>query len=177
MARGRRRKELGVYWGRFNPPHKGHLSMVRKFNRTCRLVIAIGSSEHRNEPKDPFSGAERKEMWEAYLAESGIQDVGVVTLEDGPSESWSVDNLVKKCEPDLLFLSTERASLAKLARSRVRVVPFRRTGAVSSTLIRDMIASGDDRWRGLTGGSVARLIADFDGPRRIRSAYAKVELI
>lgn len=166
---------MGVYWGRFNPPHKGHLTVVRRFHTTCRLVIAIGSSEHRDEPGDPFSGAERKEMWEAYLEETGIKDVDVVTLDDGPSESWAVDNLVKVCKPDLLLLSTERASLAKLARSRVRVVPFRRTGTVSSTLIRNMIANRDDRWRGLTGKSVARLVMDFDGARRIRSAYARAE--
>ena len=61
----------GVYWGRFNPPHQGHLSVIRKFKDKCNLVVAIGSSEHKNERTNPFSGAERKEMMEAYLRNRG----------------------------------------------------------------------------------------------------------
>jgi len=74
----------GVYWGRFNPPHKGHLAMIQRFRKSCRLTVAIGSSEHRDERENPFSGRERKEMMEALLHESRIGDVRVVVLRDGP---------------------------------------------------------------------------------------------
>lgn len=110
-------------------------------------------------------------MMDAYLEESGIRDVRVVTLKDGSSESWALDNLLRKCSPDVLFLSTERNTLARLARNKVTVVRFRRTGPVSSSLIRQQIASGDPRWRKLTGKSVGRLIEEWDGPRRIREAF------
>ncbi|MGD1099334.1 MAG: adenylyltransferase/cytidyltransferase family protein [Thermoplasmata archaeon] len=121
---------VGVYWGRFNPPHKGHLSVIRKFQVQCDLVVAIGSSEHRNEKTNPFSGAERKRMVEAYLKEAEIEGVRVVTLPDGKSESWAVDNLIQKCRPDLLILSTEKSRLSDLAEQRIRVVRFPRTGRI-----------------------------------------------
>ena len=148
---------IGVYWGRFNPPHKGHLSVISKLKNKCNLIVAIGSSEHRNEKKNPFSGAERKKMMEAYLKEMKIKDVKVVTLIDGKSYSCAIDNLIKKCDPDALFLSTEKSSVIKLARSRkVNVISFKRTGSISSTLIRGHIAFGDNRWKSMTGKSVAR---------------------
>ncbi|HEY1198934.1 MAG TPA: adenylyltransferase/cytidyltransferase family protein [Thermoplasmata archaeon] len=161
----------GVYWGRFNPPHQGHLSVIRKFKDKCNLVVAIGSSEHKNERTNPFSGAERKEMMEAYLRESRIGGVRVVTLADGNSESSALDNLIRKRKPDLLILSTEKSHLADLAEQRLPVIHFPRTGKVSSTLIRDSLAAGDGRWKRLIGRSVARLVVGFDEIRRIKKVY------
>jgi cytidyltransferase-like protein len=166
-------RPIGVYWGRFNPPHKGHLAMIRKFRRACHLTVAIGSSEHKNERTNPFSGAERKKMLESYLKELEIPGVKVVTLKDGRSESWAIGNLIRKCKPDVVFLSTEKNKLADLAERKVRVVRFPRTGQVSSTRIRESIAAGDREWRRLTGKSVARLIIRFDGIRRIEKAYGR----
>lgn len=162
-----------MYWGRFNPPHQGHLEVIRKFRKDYDLIVAVGSSEHKDEKVNPFSGAERKAMLEAYLKESRIRGVRVVTLKDGPSASWAVGNLIRKCRPDLVLLSTEKSALADLAERRLPVVRFRRTGTVSSTRIRDAIASGDSRWKTLTGRSVANLIEQRDGVRRIQKAYGR----
>ena len=68
---------IGVYWGRFNPPHKGHLSVIRKLNENWNLIVAIGNSEHRNERTNPFSGAARRRMLESYLKELKIWGVKV----------------------------------------------------------------------------------------------------
>ncbi len=145
--------------------------MIEKLHENWKLIVAIGSSERRNERSDPFSGAERKSMLESYLKELDVQGVRVVTLRDGPSVSWAVDNLIRRCKPDALFLSTEREALIELARHQVRVVRFRRTGTVSSTRIRDSIADGGVAWKRLTGKSVATLISRLDGVRRIQEAY------
>lgn len=166
-------RPVGVYWGRFNPPHQGHLGVVRRFKDRCRLTVAIGSAEHRGERRNPFSGRERKAMMEEYLKEDGIDGVRVVALKDGDTETWSVENLIRKCKPDFVILSTERRGGldAALNKAGVQVVRFRRTGNLSSTLIRHLIATGDPKWTTLTGRSVARLIARFNGIERIRGCY------
>ena len=174
MSMGRRRR-TGVYWGRFNPPHMGHLAMIRRFRRRCRLIVAIGSSEHYDELTNPFRGSERRRMLESYLEEMGICDVRVVALNDGASEGWALENLLKKCSPDLLFLSDERETLAALAEGKVAVVRFRRTGTVSSTAIRRKIASGDPDWKRMTGNTVVRLIEKYDGPARIRRSFDRAK--
>ena len=165
----------GVYWGRFNPPHRGHLSVIKRFKERYRLTVAIGSAERRNERTNPFTGSERKAMMEAYLGEAGIEGVRVVILEDGDSETWAVDNLIRKCKPDVVFLSTERRGPldAALAKAGVRVARFQRTGTVSSTLIRHLIATGDPAWRKLTGRVVVKLIEEYGGIERIRRIYAR----
>ncbi len=148
--------------------------MLRRFKGRYRLVVAIGSAEHRNERRNPFSGNERKAMMEAYLDEAGIEGVRVVALEDGDSEMGSVENLIRMCKPDMVLLSTERRSSLDVAltKSGVRVVRFRRTGTVSSTLIRHLIATGNPGWRNFTGKSVARFIEKFGGIERIRGVCA-----
>jgi cytidyltransferase-like protein len=165
------RRPRGVFWGRFNPPHKGHLEMVRRFRRQCGLTVAIGSAEHRDERDNPFSGAERKAMMEAYLQECGMQDVRVVAVKDGPSVSWAIRNLIRTCRPDAVFLPSERSRLVAMVEREVPVVRFRRVGKVSSTRIRDSIAAGRSDWKRLTGRSVVRWISDHDGVTRVRQSY------
>jgi nicotinamide mononucleotide adenylyltransferase len=145
--------------------------VILRFRSAYRLVVAVGSSERSNERSNPFSGRERKAMLEAYLKERGVRGVRVVALNDGPSESWALDALMRRCHPDVLLLSTEKSRLATLARRKVSVVRFPRRGSVSSTRLRRAIATGDPVWKTLTGRSVAELIERRDGVRRIRRAY------
>ena len=170
-----RQRPVGVYWGRFNPPHEGHLCVINRFRDEYRLVVAVGSSERSNERENPFSGRERKAMLEAYLKERGVRGVRVVTPNDGPSEAWALASLIRRCHPDVLLLSTEKRALATLAERRVPVVRFARRRRVSSTRIRRAIATGDPDWKALTGRSVVRLIERWDGVRRVRRAYGTPE--
>lgn len=146
--------------------------MIRRFRQRCALTVAIGSAERRDRRDNPFSGRERKAIMEAYLCEAGIRDVRVVTVRDGPSLRSAIENLIRTCRPDLVFLSTERDRLAIATARKVRVVRFRRTGRVSSTRIRDDIASGGDDWQRYTGAAVARWILTHDGIARIRRTRA-----
>jgi len=110
-------------------------------------------------------------MLRAYLKEAGIRGVTIVALNDGKSMAWAVDNLLRRCRPDLLFLSDEKTGLVSIAARKVRVVRFPRTGRTSSTLVRSLIARGDPRWKSFTGRSVARAIERVGGIRRIQRAY------
>ena len=169
-----RKRLLAVYWGRFNPPHRGHLDVVRRFRRKYRLVVVVGSAEFHDTDRNPFRGSERVAMWEAYLRETGIRDVGVVALRDGTGPvTGAIARLVERLHPDLLLLSTEKNALSNLARTTVRVVGFPRASTPSSTMIREAIVRGDGRWKRWTGKSVADLIEQFDGPARIKKASSR----
>lgn len=170
-----RKRPLAVYWGRFNPPHWGHLNVVRRFRRKYRLVVAVGSAEFHDTERNPFRGSERTAMWEAYLREAGIRDVGVVALRDGTGPvTGAIARLVERLHPDVLLLSTEKNAISNVARSKVTVVAFPRASSLSSTMIREAILCGDGRWKRWTGKSVADLIEQFNGPGRIKKASAGV---
>jgi len=168
------KKTVGVYWGRFNPPHKGHIALVRRLvKKVDFLIIAIGSAESKNTKRNPFSGDERVKMLKSYLREQNIKVRDVIAVKDGNSWASSIDNLFEKCGKfDVLF--TDHKTIAKLVGNRVKVVSFERKGAVSSTSIRDSIARGEE-WENLTGKSVVSLMRRFDGIARIKRAYGATE--
>jgi nicotinamide-nucleotide adenylyltransferase len=167
-------KTVGVYWGRFNPPHRGHIALIRRLvKKVDYLIIAIGNAEVRNTKRNPFSGAERAAMMKSYLRERGIRVWRVVEVKDGDTWPSSISNLFERCGRfDVLF--TDHEVIANLIGARAKVVAFKRRGKVSSTLIRDYIARGK-KWETLTGRSVVTLIRQYDGINRIRRAYEVTE--
>ena len=55
--------EWGMYVGRFQPFHKGHLNVVRNALEHCdKLVIVIGSAQECGTKKNPYSWEVRKEI-------------------------------------------------------------------------------------------------------------------
>lgn len=164
----------GLYWGRFNPPHKGHVQLINKILKEVgRLIIAIGSAEFRDTKRNPFGGNERKAMMEVYLREEKLSPkrVKVIAVPDGTSFSSAIKNLFASCSPfDVLY--TDKAAIISLIRKKVKIKRFRRKGTVSSTQIRDAIAAGTT-WEHLTGRSVARLIKAYNGIERIKKAYGR----
>jgi nicotinamide-nucleotide adenylyltransferase len=168
------KKTVGVYWGRFNPPHKGHIALVKRLvKKVDLLIIAVGRAESKNTERDPFSGDERVEMLERYLKEENIKVKDVIAVRDGDSWASSIDNLFEKCGRfDVLF--TNHKTIARLVGNRVKVVSFERKGNVSSTLIRNSIARGG-KWENLTGKSIVSLVRRFDGVARIKRAYGARE--
>ena len=168
------KKTVGVVWGRFNPPHRGHVALIERLAKSVDfLIVAVGNAEGRNTRRDPFSGDERVEMMRRYLKERNVRVKGVVAVRDGETYASSVDNLFKKCGKfDVLF--TDHKVFAGMVGGRARVVGFRRRGRISSTLLRDSIAAGKE-WENLTGRSVVELIKKYDGVERIRRSYRTTE--
>jgi len=108
-------------------------------------------------------------MLRSCLREEKVKVKNIIAVEDGDSWASSIHNLSEKCgEFDVLF--TDHRSIAMLIGDRVKVVGFRRAGRISSTLVRDSIAKGEE-WENLTGKSVVALIERFDGIERIKRAY------
>jgi len=78
-----------VVLGRFQPFHRGHESLLiaaedwrRQNAENLSLIIAIGSSNREESLQNPWSADERSAMIEAWLSESGIQDVRIVSIPD-----------------------------------------------------------------------------------------------
>ncbi|MDP2666640.1 MAG: adenylyltransferase/cytidyltransferase family protein [Candidatus Diapherotrites archaeon] len=163
---------IGVYWGRFNPPHKGHLRVIKGILKEVdKLFVVVGSAEFRNTKRNPFDGTEKRKMMQAYLKEEGIDSnkVKVVVVMDGKSYSVGIQNLFECCgQFDVLY--TDKETVIKLIRKKVRIKRIKRAGTISSTKIRDAIAFNQS-WEQFTGKSVARLIKKFNGIKRIKEAY------
>ncbi len=141
------------------------------------LIVAVGEAEHNHERRNPFSGAERVKMINAYIREKRLdtKKIRVITVKDGRSFKEAVDNLFRACgKIDLVFMT--KSYPRKFVRekgARVELHPLKgRAWGMSSTKIRDAIAHGKS-WESFTGKSVVALIKRFNGIKRIKVAYAR----
>ena len=75
-------EKIGLYIGRFQPFHRGHLSVVREALQNCdKLVIAIGSAQESRTKRNPWTFEERKKfIWRSLW---GLNErVIIVPIED-----------------------------------------------------------------------------------------------
>lgn len=75
----------GLYVGRFQPFHRGHLELVRGLlerNPGEGLLVVIGSAEQSFTWENPFTGGERFEMIERALREARLGPVTLVPVAD-----------------------------------------------------------------------------------------------
>jgi len=164
--------KTGCYIGRFNPPHKGHIKLIKRLlKKVNRLIIVVGSFKEKNTKRNPFSGKERIKMLKAYLREEKIPSgrVKVITIKEGRSWKDKINNLFKAC-PNCNILFTNNKRIVNLVKHRVKVHSFRRIGKVSSTKIKNAIYE-NKKWEHHTGKSVARIIKQIKGRERIKESY------
>lgn len=76
-------KNYTVFIGRFQPPHAGHLAVVKRAlqDNNTKVIIAIGSTNRPRQVDNPFTFHERRELWLSILGE--LRDrVLFIALED-----------------------------------------------------------------------------------------------
>ena len=63
----------GLFVGRFQPFHIGHIKIVKKLLKSIdELIIIVGSSQLSHELENPFTAGERHYMIQSALIEAGI---------------------------------------------------------------------------------------------------------
>ena len=97
----------GLFVGRFQPFHNGHLEAVKSILRECdEAVIAVGSSQKSHEPDNLFTVGERIEMIYESLKEAAIDPY--VAIRDA-----YVQYRLKKIKPKGVIAPSEDPGLHK----------------------------------------------------------------
>jgi nicotinamide-nucleotide adenylyltransferase len=82
----------GLFIGRFQPVHHGHLKYIRRILTECdHLVLLIGSSQEAGTEKNPFDYRLRKRMLLSSLKDYGLDKTKftIAALPDYPTdEDW-----------------------------------------------------------------------------------------
>ena len=164
--------ERGLYVGRFQPFHKGHLEAIKEvLDEIEELVIVIGSAQYSHNIHNPFTAGERLVMIRHALREAGIEysklwivpvpDVHLHMLWVSALEGYTPRfNVVYSNEPLTRRLFTE-------AGYRVKSVRFFERKIFTSTLVRERMLK-DQNWTTLVPKSVAEFINEIDGVNRFR---------
>ena len=74
--------KVGLLCGRFQPVHKGHISLIREALKHCdHLIIAIGSAQESGTKRNPFDFETRKELLHQSMWELGAR-VTIIPIND-----------------------------------------------------------------------------------------------
>jgi len=163
----------GLFVGRFQPFHRGHLADIKAALKECdELIIAIGSSQESHTPDNPFNFEERVRMIEDTLIAEGVEHYTIFAVPDINDDSrWveHVETLVPKF--DLVYTGNKKTEdLFKQRYHKVRRVEM--VSGVNSTTIRKWMI-GDRGWKSLVPEQVAAYIEQIDGVKRVKEVSEK----
>ena len=162
----------GLYVGRFQPFHLGHLDTINIVLKSVdELVVVIGSAQYSHNANNPFTAGERLVMVRRALEEAGIAysrlwivpvpDVHLHMLWVSALEGYTPKfNVVYSNEPLTRRLFMEKGY-------KVKNIRFFERKNYNSTLVREKMLK-DESWTSLVPKSVAQFITEIDGVNRLR---------
>lgn len=162
----------GLFVGRFQPFHLGHLGAIMDvLEEVDELVIVVGSAQHSHDVDDPFTAGERLVMVRRALEEAGIyySRVWVVPVPDLDLHVMWV-SVVEGYTPkfDVVYSNEPlKQRLFTEAGYEVKSIRFHKRKMYSSTDIRKRMVSGED-WEKLVPKCVADFIEEIDGVNRLQ---------
>ncbi|QQR84055.1 nicotinamide-nucleotide adenylyltransferase [Candidatus Peregrinibacteria bacterium] len=137
----------GLYIGRFQPFHLGHLSAVKQaLIQVDFLMIGIGSSQYSGTEKNPFPLELRQQMIQRSLADAGVEEdryqiIPIPDIHNNPKWPAHVRSLVG--DFDVLFMANV-GIVKELFETydSVKIEPLKKEVDISATQIRELMKSG-----------------------------------
>ena len=160
----------GFLIGRFQPFHLGHVEAIKfALSNVEHLYIGIGSSNKSNQPRNPFTVEERKQMILSSLDKNIIERVSIYEIPDLDDHSkWvnSVDEIIPNY--DIVFSNDDFThSLYEKKEKEVVPVVLKSRSNLSGTNIRKLIQT-DGNWRDLVPDGTKNILLKNDVKNRLR---------
>lgn len=162
----------GLFVGRFQPFHYGHLGAIKDILKEVdELVIVIGSAQHSHNLNDPFTAGERLVMVRCALGEAGIDlsRIWIVPVPDVHLHMMWV-SAIEGYTPHFDVVYSNEPLTSRLfmeARYKVKPIRFHERKIYSSTEIREKMLKNEN-WEKHVPESVATLLKKIDGINRLR---------
>ncbi|MHB1830076.1 MAG: nicotinamide-nucleotide adenylyltransferase [Candidatus Micrarchaeaceae archaeon] len=163
----KKRFEVGLFMGRFQPFHKGHLHALAFAVSLCRnVVIGIGSSQDSGTELNPLSSKKRIGIIKAGIKGTEIGKAGIRFIEvpDFKDNDLWFEYIMGK-EPDInVVFSRNRLVKSIFRRHGIAVVSpeWHARKRLSGTNIRRLIRSGKD-WKGRVPEGEVKTLAKYEG--------------
>uniref|UniRef100_A0A7C4FAU0 Nicotinamide-nucleotide adenylyltransferase n=1 Tax=Ignisphaera aggregans TaxID=334771 RepID=A0A7C4FAU0_9CREN len=168
----------GVYPGRFQPIHWGHVNVIKwSLERVDELIIVIGTAQESHTIVNPFTAGERVVMVKEALKDAEI-DFSRVYIIPVPDILMNVVwvKYVAMYVPPFRYGIARNPLVVRLFKEsgyEILMPPSYNREIYSSTRIRTMMIVGDEKWRELVPPSVARFIDEIKGVERIREIMGR----
>ena len=162
----------GLYVGRFQPFHLGHLSAIKEvLKEVDELIIVIGSAQYSHNVNNPFTAGERLVMVRQALEKGGVDSerVWIVPVPDVHLHMMWVSS-VQGYTPQFDTVYSNEPLTSRLfteAGYEVKTIRFFDRKVYSSTEIREKMVKDQD-WEKFVPESVASFIKGIDGVNRLK---------
>lgn len=169
----------GLMIGRFQPFHRGHLSLANEILSECEeLVVAIGSPEANLSFSDPFTSGERITMIHEALKNDGLSMSRCYILPvPNSANNYVWFSQMKSMLPKVttVYSGNEYVRLLLPKDIRFKSPTFVKNRIFNGTRIRKLMAC-NGRWENLVPSPVALLLREVDGVSRLsKLARTQVE--
>ncbi len=160
----------GLFIGRFQPFHKGHLAIIEEMKKDCEeIIIGIGSAQKERETDNPLSGGERIDMIKKVLESKGVEDYEIYPIPDldcHPAWPHYIRSILPRF--DIVYGHSETV-LNLLSRVGVKTRQIEKTKPeeYSGTEIRKRIRE-EDVWEDLVPKEVVEFLEDIDMEERLK---------
>ncbi len=163
---------VGLYIGRFQPFHLGHLEVVKLIlTKVDELIIVVGSAQYSHTRKNPFTAGERISMIRKCLRDSEISTdrVQIIPVPDVNVHGiWVAHVTAYVGKYDIVFSNDPLTSrLFREVGAKAEGIPFFEREIYSSTEIRRRVLLDQD-WRALVPRSASKVMDAVDGVGRIK---------
>lgn len=155
--------KTGLYIGRFQPFHRGHLDAVKQaFAQADFLVIGIGSSQESSTEENPWTAKARREMIHQALDAAAIpreqyRIVEIPDINDNPRWPAHARRIAGDC--DGVFTGSEIVKELFEIYSDFPVFWLKKNLPVNATTVRQKIISGKALANDLTPEIIAWIAA------------------
>ena len=166
----------GLFIGRFQPFHKGHLIVIHEIlEREDELIIGIGSTQDSYSLSNPLTAGERYEIIRAVLKSEGLWDKSYIVEIPDINENYVWPSRVLEYSPHFDRVYTGNNLVEMLFKSHnieVVRVQFHDRDLLQGRVIREKILKGEP-WESYVPDVVLNYLKKFKFAERLRFLYGK----
>ncbi|MCX8147057.1 MAG: adenylyltransferase/cytidyltransferase family protein [Candidatus Woesearchaeota archaeon] len=151
---------IGLYIGRFQPFHNGHLKLIKDSIKSLNLekIIIVVAIPLRKTERDPFSADDRIEMIKRALEEENINNFYLTKLKDIPSDDEYVNHVRENVPPfNVVIVGESKLNEKLFKKAGFKVITSERLLGISSTMIRELMRKNNEKWKDY----VPKAVADY----------------
>ncbi|MDR0913304.1 MAG: nicotinamide-nucleotide adenylyltransferase [Methanobrevibacter sp.] len=167
----------GILIGRMQPPHNGHLEIIKQsFEDIDELIIGIGSSQMSHSQSNPFTAGERVLMLKKALSEQKIpgDSYYLIPIPDIMKNSVWVSHVENLC-PKFNVVYSGNPLIQRLFKEKnynVEIPPLIDRKNLSGRDIRFKMLNNEN-WEEFVPKSVLKTINKIDGVNRLKEISSK----